>query len=55
MRTRSAGSEEDTALANRIFSDFQKLDMDPWTDIHYVQLQTPDRLIQHKQTNKVLT
>ncbi|XP_029002937.1 transferrin receptor 1b [Betta splendens] len=39
---RLAGSEEDTALANRIFRGFQNLDMDPWTDIHYVQLQTPD-------------
>nr|XP_020513085.1 transferrin receptor protein 1-like [Labrus bergylta] len=39
---RSAGSEEDMSQGNRIFSDFKKLEMDPWTDIHYVQLQKPD-------------
>lgn len=31
-------------LANNIFDRFEKLGMDPWTDIHFVQLQTPDRL-----------
>ncbi|XP_037312516.2 transferrin receptor 1b [Pungitius pungitius] len=41
---RSAGSVEDTNLANRIFDDFKKVEMNPWTDIHYVQLQTPDSL-----------
>ncbi len=44
---RSAGSDEEMNLANRIFDEFRKLEMDPWTDIHYVQLQTADRLIQH--------
>ncbi|KAM9337153.1 transferrin receptor 1b [Symphorus nematophorus] len=39
---RSAGSEEDMNLANRMFDEFKKLEMNPWTDIHYVQLQTPD-------------
>ncbi|XP_047468060.1 transferrin receptor 1b [Mugil cephalus] len=39
---RSAGSAEDMNLANRVFDGFQKLEMDPWTDIHYVQLQMPD-------------
>ncbi|CAJ1081622.1 transferrin receptor 1b [Xyrichtys novacula] len=36
---RSAGSEEDTSLANRLYAEFKKLKMDPWNDIHYVQLQ----------------
>lgn len=44
---RSAGSAEDMNQANRIFDEFKKLEMDPWSDIHYVQLQMPDRLIQH--------
>uniref|UniRef100_A0A3B5M7T3 Transferrin receptor 1b n=1 Tax=Xiphophorus couchianus TaxID=32473 RepID=A0A3B5M7T3_9TELE len=39
---RSAGSEEDMGLANRIFNTFKTLGMTPWTDIYYVQLQTPD-------------
>nr|XP_019958784.1 PREDICTED: transferrin receptor protein 1-like [Paralichthys olivaceus] len=39
---RSAGSVEDANLAIRIFDEFKQLEMDPWTDIHYVQLQTPD-------------
>lgn len=39
---RSAGSYEDMALGDRIFNHFKKLEMDPWTDKHYVQLQTPD-------------
>ncbi|XP_041817585.1 transferrin receptor 1b [Chelmon rostratus] len=39
---RSAGSEEDINLANRIFDVFTQLEMDPWNDIHYVQLQMPD-------------
>lgn len=41
---RSAGSEEDSALGNRIFEQFKKLEMTPWTDRHYVQLQMPDSL-----------
>ncbi|XP_039982271.1 transferrin receptor 1b [Xiphias gladius] len=39
---RSAGSAEDMNLANRIFDEFKRLEMDPWTDRHYVQLQMPD-------------
>ncbi|XP_044194832.1 transferrin receptor 1b [Thunnus albacares] len=39
---RSAGSYEDTSLANRMFEEFKKLEMEPWTDIHFVQLQMPD-------------
>ncbi|XP_035512992.1 transferrin receptor 1b [Morone saxatilis] len=39
---RSAGSEEDMKLANLVFGEFKTLEMDPWTDIHYVQLQMPD-------------
>ncbi|XP_045890170.1 transferrin receptor 1b [Micropterus dolomieu] len=39
---RLAGSEEDLSLANRIFDEFKKMEMDPWTDSHYVQLQQPD-------------
>ncbi|KAA8580562.1 hypothetical protein FQN60_013520 [Etheostoma spectabile] len=43
---RSAGSVEDRSLANRIFDQFKKAEMEPWTDIHYVQLQMPDRCLQ---------
>ncbi|XP_034717508.1 transferrin receptor 1b [Etheostoma cragini] len=39
---RSAGSVEDRSLANRILDQFKEAEMEPWTDIHYVQLQTPD-------------
>uniref|UniRef100_A0A3Q4GG68 Transferrin receptor 1b n=1 Tax=Neolamprologus brichardi TaxID=32507 RepID=A0A3Q4GG68_NEOBR len=39
---RSAGNDEDMSLANSIFDEFKKLEMDPWTDIHYVQLPIPD-------------
>uniref|UniRef100_A0A671X733 Transferrin receptor 1b n=1 Tax=Sparus aurata TaxID=8175 RepID=A0A671X733_SPAAU len=42
MNRRSAGSDEDKSLANRIYGEFRKQQMDPWTDIHYVQLQMPD-------------
>uniref|UniRef100_A0A3B5M9X3 Transferrin receptor 1b n=1 Tax=Xiphophorus couchianus TaxID=32473 RepID=A0A3B5M9X3_9TELE len=42
LKSRSAGSEEDMGLANRIFNTFKTLGMTPWTDIYYVQLQTPD-------------
>uniref|UniRef100_A0A8C9ZGL0 Transferrin receptor 1b n=1 Tax=Sander lucioperca TaxID=283035 RepID=A0A8C9ZGL0_SANLU len=50
MPSCSAGSEEDRSLANRIFDQFKKAEMEPWTDIHYVQLQTPDS----KRPNRVL-
>uniref|UniRef100_A0AAX7W3Y2 Peptidase M28 domain-containing protein n=1 Tax=Astatotilapia calliptera TaxID=8154 RepID=A0AAX7W3Y2_ASTCA len=39
----SAGSDKDMSLANSIFDEFKKLEMDPWTDIHDVQLPIPDR------------
>ncbi|XP_042366138.1 transferrin receptor 1b [Plectropomus leopardus] len=48
--TRSAGSDEDMSLANRIFEEFKKAEMDPWTDVHYVQLQMPDS----KRPNRVV-
>ncbi|XP_076617818.1 transferrin receptor 1b [Chaetodon auriga] len=47
---RSAGSEEDISLANGIFDKFTQLEMDPWNDIHYVQLQMPDS----ERPNRVL-
>lgn len=40
---RAAGSEEDEHLATLIFNEFKKQSMAPWTDEHYVQLQTPNR------------
>ncbi|TDG97504.1 hypothetical protein EPR50_G00226640 [Perca flavescens] len=49
LSSRSAGSEEDRNQANRIFDQFKKAEMEPWTDIHYVQLQTPDS----KRPNRV--
>lgn len=39
---RAAGSDEDRSLGNHIFDQFKKLEMVPWTDVHHVQLQTPD-------------
>ncbi|KAM7369674.1 hypothetical protein PAMP_010978 [Pampus punctatissimus] len=42
LPSRSAGSEEDNILANRMFKEYKKLEMEPWTDTHYVQLQMPD-------------
>uniref|UniRef100_A0A8D3E502 Transferrin receptor 1b n=1 Tax=Scophthalmus maximus TaxID=52904 RepID=A0A8D3E502_SCOMX len=39
---RSAGSAEDVDLATRVYEEFKKLEMDPWSDNHYVQLQKPD-------------
>lgn len=40
---RAAGSEEDERLAALIFDEFKVQGMAPWTDDHYVQLQTPNR------------
>jgi len=40
--SRAAGSHEDAQLADTIFRLFQGQQMDPWTDIHYVQLPTQD-------------
>lgn len=39
----AAGSEEDENLGSRIFNEFKLQRMDPWTDVHYVQLQMPNR------------
>ncbi|XP_041670526.1 transferrin receptor protein 1-like [Cheilinus undulatus] len=39
---RPAGSDEDISMANRIFNEFKTLQMAPWTNIYYVQLQKPD-------------
>lgn len=41
------------SLANSIFDEFKKLEMDPWTDIHYVQLPIPDRYLELKKKNNV--
>uniref|UniRef100_H3D7Z0 Transferrin receptor 1b n=1 Tax=Tetraodon nigroviridis TaxID=99883 RepID=H3D7Z0_TETNG len=38
----AAGSEEDERLGDLIFNQFKEQSMEPWTDQHYVQLQTPD-------------
>uniref|UniRef100_A0A8C2Z6H9 Transferrin receptor 1b n=1 Tax=Cyclopterus lumpus TaxID=8103 RepID=A0A8C2Z6H9_CYCLU len=47
---RLAGSAEDVRLANRISDAFKDADMNPWTDVHYVQLQRPDSV----RPNRVL-
>lgn len=39
----AAGSQEDEDLGTRIFNEFQMQGMEPWTDVHYVQLQMPNR------------
>ncbi|CAK6968587.1 transferrin receptor 1b [Scomber scombrus] len=46
----SAGSEDDKKLGNRMFEEFKTLEMEPWTDKHYVQLPTPDS----NHTNRVV-
>ncbi|RVE58564.1 hypothetical protein OJAV_G00195670 [Oryzias javanicus] len=50
LKSRSAGSAEDSSLGNRIFEQFTKLQMNPWTDVHYVQLQKPNS----SRSNQVL-
>ncbi|XP_062335426.1 transferrin receptor 1b [Osmerus eperlanus] len=45
-----AGSDGDRVLGNRVFEGFKSLQMNPWTDIHYVQLQTQNST----QPNRVL-
>ncbi|XP_071751525.1 transferrin receptor 1b [Centroberyx gerrardi] len=50
LGNRSAGSAADMNLANQIFKTFKTQEMEPWTDIHYVQLQTADS----KRPNRVL-
>lgn len=47
--SRSAGSAEDMKLGNKIFDEFKQLKMSPWTDIHYVQLQTNRLIHSHKR------
>ncbi|XP_008288621.1 transferrin receptor 1b [Stegastes partitus] len=47
---RSAGSDEDRNQADHIFNEFTKLEMEPWTDVHYVRLPTPDS----KHPNRVV-
>lgn len=42
--SRSAGSEGDVQLANMISDEFKALNLESWVDVHYVQLQKPDRL-----------
>uniref|UniRef100_A0A8K9VGK0 Transferrin receptor 1b n=1 Tax=Oncorhynchus mykiss TaxID=8022 RepID=A0A8K9VGK0_ONCMY len=38
-----AGSSADGILEYHVFDSFKSLEMEPWTDIHYVQLQTANR------------
>lgn len=40
--SRAAGSAEDMRLGDNIYKTFNDLHMDPWTDIHYVELPTPN-------------
>uniref|UniRef100_A0A3Q1F2Y6 Transferrin receptor 1b n=1 Tax=Acanthochromis polyacanthus TaxID=80966 RepID=A0A3Q1F2Y6_9TELE len=42
LPSRSAGSKDDMNQADHIFDEFKKLEMEPWNDVHYVKLQTPD-------------
>ncbi|XP_074549711.1 transferrin receptor 1b [Halichoeres trimaculatus] len=42
LTQRSAGSQGDTSQANHIYNEFKQLQMDPWNDVHYVQLQKLD-------------
>lgn len=42
LPNRAASSEGDENLAKLIFDEFEKQIMEPWTDEHYVQLQTPN-------------
>ncbi|XP_072546374.1 transferrin receptor 1b [Salminus brasiliensis] len=45
-----AGSPGDEGLGNKVLNIFKSLEMTPWTDEHYVQLQVPSR----GNPNKVL-
>uniref|UniRef100_A0AAZ3ST27 Transferrin receptor protein 1 n=1 Tax=Oncorhynchus tshawytscha TaxID=74940 RepID=A0AAZ3ST27_ONCTS len=40
-----AGSSADGILEYHVFDSFKSLEMEPWTDVHYVQLQTPNRVM----------
>ncbi|XP_077480642.1 transferrin receptor 1b [Stigmatopora argus] len=42
VTSRSAGGEDDIRLARMIFNEFKALDLERWTDVHYVQLQKKD-------------
>ncbi|XP_036414252.1 transferrin receptor 1b [Colossoma macropomum] len=41
MDSHEAGSSGDEVLANKVLDIFKSLDMNPWIDEHYVQLQMP--------------
>ncbi|KAL7840639.1 hypothetical protein AOLI_G00259620 [Acnodon oligacanthus] len=41
MDSHEAGSSGDEILANKVFDIFKSLNMNPWNDEHYVQLQMP--------------
>uniref|UniRef100_A0A8C7PHU4 Transferrin receptor 1b n=1 Tax=Oncorhynchus mykiss TaxID=8022 RepID=A0A8C7PHU4_ONCMY len=45
-----AGSSADGILEYHVFDSFKSLEMEPWTDIHYVQLQTANS----QKPNRVL-
>lgn len=52
LPNRAASSEGDEHLAKLIFAEFEKQIMEPWTDEHCVQLQTPNRFdATHTHTN----
>uniref|UniRef100_A0A4W5JGR2 Transferrin receptor 1b n=1 Tax=Hucho hucho TaxID=62062 RepID=A0A4W5JGR2_9TELE len=46
----TAGSTGDNILGNHVFESFKSLEMEPWTDVHFVQLQTPNS----EKPNRVL-
>uniref|UniRef100_A0A8K9Y331 Transferrin receptor 1b n=1 Tax=Oncorhynchus mykiss TaxID=8022 RepID=A0A8K9Y331_ONCMY len=46
----TAGSTGDNLLGNRVLESFKSLEMEPWTDTHYVQLQMPNS----EKPNRVL-
>ncbi|XP_045558605.1 transferrin receptor protein 1 isoform X1 [Salmo salar] len=46
----TAGSPGDNILGNHVLDSFKSLEMEPWTDMHYVQLQTPNS----EKPNRVL-
>uniref|UniRef100_A0A8C7FXU1 Transferrin receptor 1b n=1 Tax=Oncorhynchus kisutch TaxID=8019 RepID=A0A8C7FXU1_ONCKI len=46
----TAGSTGDNILGNHVLESFKSLEMEPWTDTHYVQLQMPNS----EKPNRVL-
>uniref|UniRef100_A0A8C8FFL6 Peptidase M28 domain-containing protein n=1 Tax=Oncorhynchus tshawytscha TaxID=74940 RepID=A0A8C8FFL6_ONCTS len=46
----TAGSTGDNILGNHVLESFKRLEMEPWTDTHYVQLQMPNS----EKPNRVL-